>query len=72
MENQFIKTFKEALDIEEKEITLATVLKTLDVWDSMGYISIMSMIDEEFGVEVTAKLLKECVTVADIYALCRK
>jgi len=63
-----MEKFKEALDIEG-ELDINMELAEFAEWDSMGYISIMSMLDEEYGKEVNANQLKACKTLADIYEL---
>jgi len=69
--NEFIEKFKEALDIEG-EYDIDAELEEFGEWDSMGYISIMSMLDEEYGQEVNADQLKACKTLADLYELVSK
>jgi len=69
--NEFIEKFKEALDIEG-EFDINVELEEFEEWDSMGYISIMSMLDEEYGKEVNANQLKDCKTLADLYKLVPK
>lgn len=69
--NEFIEKFKEALDIEG-EFDVNAELEEFEEWDSMGYISVMSMLDEEYGKEVNANQLKDCKTLADLYELVSK
>jgi len=69
--NEFIEKFKEALDIKD-EFDINEELEEFKEWDSMGYISIMSMLDEEYGKEVNADQLKACKTLADLYELVSK
>jgi acyl carrier protein len=69
--NEFIEKFKEALDIEG-EFDINVELEEFEEWDSMGYISIMSMLDEEYGKEVDANQLKVCKTLTDLYELVSK
>jgi len=69
--NEFIEKFKDALDIED-EFDINVELEEFGEWDSMGYISIMSMLDEEYGKEVNANQLKDCKTLADLYELVSK
>jgi acyl carrier protein len=69
--NEFIKKFKEALDVEG-EFDINIELEEFEEWDSMGYISVMSMLDEEYGKEVNANQLKDCKTLADLYELVSK
>ena len=68
---EFIEKFKEALDIEG-EFDINVELEEFNEWDSMGYISVMSMLDEEYGKEVDANQLKACKTLADLYKLVSK
>lgn len=69
--NEFIEKFKDALDIVG-EFDINVELEEFEEWDSMGYISIMSMIDEEYGKEVDANQLKVCKTLTDLYELVSK
>lgn len=69
--NEFIEKFKEALDIEG-EFDINVELEEFEEWDSMGYISVMSMLDEEYGKEVNANQLKACKTLADLHELVSK
>jgi len=69
--NEFIEKFKEALDIEG-EFDINVELEEFAEWDSMGYISIMSMLDDEYGKEVNANQLKVCKTLVDLYELISK
>jgi acyl carrier protein len=69
--NEFIEKFKDALDTEG-EFDINVELKEFEEWDSMGYISVMSMLDEEYGKEVNANQLKACKTLADLYELVSK
>jgi acyl carrier protein len=69
--NEFIEKFKDALDIKG-EFDINVELEEFEEWDSMGYISIMSMLDEEYGKEVNANQLKACKILADLYELVSK
>ena len=69
--NEFIEKFKEALDIVG-EFDINVELDEFNEWDSMGYISMMSMLDEEYEKEVNANQLKACKTLADLYRLVSK
>ncbi len=66
-----MEKFKDALDIVG-EFDINVELEEFNEWDSMGYISAMSMLDEEYGKEVNANQLKACKTLADLYELVSK
>lgn len=63
---QFLDLFKETLEIEEENISLDDEFRALDVWDSLAYLSTIAMIDDEYGVIVSAKEFNELKTVGDI------
>ncbi len=46
-----------------------TVLKTLDGWDSLAFVSFTAAVQDRFGVEVSADDLLACHTVGDLHAL---
>ena len=43
-----------------------TVLADVDEYDSMAKLSLIVMMDDEFGVKLTGDMIKSFVTVADI------
>ncbi|MDO4988799.1 MAG: acyl carrier protein [Synergistes sp.] len=56
----------ETIDAERADITPSAVLAALDEWDSIGMISILSMLDRKFGVVLTPEQIEELTTVQDI------
>ena len=63
---KFIELFAEALDIDAAELTLDTEFRTLDVWDSMVYLSVIAMLDEEYDIQIENAEFKTLKTVQDI------
>ena len=43
----FIEKFAESIDVEATELTAETEFRNLDAWDSVAYISVIAMMDEE-------------------------
>ncbi len=66
MEEKFIQLFREALEIEDKEVNLTDNFRQYEEWDSLAYLSVIAMIDEEFDVQIEGKEFKELKTVGDI------
>ena len=52
MEKKFIELFKEVLEIEDKEISLNDNFRDYDEWDSLTFLSLIAMIDDEFGIVI--------------------
>lgn len=59
---------EEALDVEEGSLTPETPLDGVEEWDSIAMLSLIAMLDEEFGKTISGKELKALKTVADILA----
>lgn len=59
---------EEAVDTDEGTLTPETVLDEVEGWDSIAALSLIAMLDDEFGRTITGKELKALETVADILA----
>lgn len=65
---EFIDRFaQEFAEVEPGQITSETVFRDLDEWSSMQALIIIAMIDEEFGVTLSAEDMRNSKTVGDIY-----
>jgi len=62
--DKFAREFEEA-----GSITPSTRFKDLEEWSSMQALIIIAMIDEEFGVTLTAEDLQKSTTVEDLYKI---
>ncbi len=68
--NDFVKIFAEQFDdTDESEIAPETVYTELDEWSSLTVLSIIAMVKTEFGKEITAKQIRSCDTIGDLYNL---
>lgn len=66
MEEKFINLFKETLEIKDLEITLDTKFRDLENWDSLTFLSILAMIDEEYDVIIEGNDFRKLVTIEDL------
>ena len=66
MEERFIELFKETLEIEENSISRDTIFRDLEQWDSMAFLSVIAMIDEEYDVVIEGNDFKELKTIGDL------
>ena len=67
MLENFLKLFKETLDIEDREINLSDDFRSYDEWDSIGNLSIIAMIDEEYGIVIEGPHFKNLKTLQDLW-----
>lgn len=66
--NEFIEKFAEAIELDGTSIlTPETEFRTLDEWDSLSYLSVIAMIDEEFDVQIETPEFKQLKTIEDLY-----
>lgn len=66
MEEKFLLKFKEVLEAPEKNVTLNDVFREYDEWNSLAFLSLIAMIDEEFDVIIEGKEFKQLLTVGEI------
>jgi acyl carrier protein len=67
--NEFIENFYEILeDTEKNEINQHTDFKSLDEWDSMTALLLISMVDDKYGKQIIGKDVKECLTLENLFA----
>ena len=52
---------------ETEQITVSTKFKNLDEWSSLMALSIIAMVDEEFGLKLTGEDIRSSDTIQDIY-----
>jgi acyl carrier protein len=66
METKFIELFKTTLELGGKEINLNTKFRDLENWDSLSFLSILAMIDEEYDVIIEGSDFRKLVTIEDL------
>jgi acyl carrier protein len=66
MEAKFIELFKATLEIEGMDIDLNTKFRELKNWDSLSFLSVLAMIDEEYDVIIEGNDFKKLITIGDI------
>jgi len=66
MEQRFIELFKETLEMEDGEITVDTRFRELEQWDSLAFLSVIAMIDEEYDVVIEGNDFKKLNTVGEL------
>lgn len=64
---KFIENFSEALELEDDSaLTLETEFRNLPEWDSLSYLSIIAMLDDEYDIQIENIEFRKLVTLADI------
>jgi acyl carrier protein len=67
METKFIQLFAEVLELEsDDQLTTETIFRDLEEWDSLAYLSVIAMIDEEFDIVIEGNDFKKLITIGDL------
>ena len=66
--NEFVKNFADQFDdTDPSEITAETAYHDLDEWSSMIGLSVLNMVDKNYGVTLTFDELKHGVTIQNLF-----
>ena len=63
---EFIEKFAEAIDVDAAGLNAKTEFRTLSEWDSIVYLSVIAMLDEEYGIQIENATFKTLRTINDI------
>lgn len=66
MEDKIIEELKDILEIDDQKLSLEDNFKQFDNWDSIANISVIAMLDEEFGVLIPTEDFKKINTVQEL------
>ncbi|ETR74153.1 MAG: acyl carrier protein [Candidatus Magnetoglobus multicellularis str. Araruama] len=67
MEVQFLELFSEIVE-SENAVKMDDLLTDFEEWDSLAVLSVISMLDDEYGVIMGSKDMKKMKTVGDIFS----
>lgn len=71
-EREKLALLEELFELEEGDLTVDTALDDVDEYDSMTKLSLIVMMDDEFGVKLDSATVKGFKTIGDIVALMNK
>ena len=63
---------EDMMELDEGDLSLDKALSDIDEYDSMAKLSLIVLMEDEFGVKLTGDEIKAFETVADIVALMKK
>ena len=63
---------EDMLELDEGGLTLDKVLDDIDEYDSMAKLSLIVLMEDEFGIKLTGDVIKGFETVGDIVAMMKK
>ena len=67
--NKKMELLEDMLELDEGTLQAGDVLNEIEEWDSMAALSLIVLMDEEFGKEINGSDIKKLSTVQDILDL---
>lgn len=67
MESKFLESIKELLEIEDRSLSLEDNFREYPEWDSLANLSMIALIDEEFGVVIENAEFKKIQTLGELF-----
>lgn len=65
---EFIQNFADQLDDTDAGVlTPETEFRELDDWSSLAALSIIAMVDEEYGISIASETFKNAKTIQDLF-----
>lgn len=71
-EQEKLAMLEEMLEIDEGTLSPETALEDIDEYDSMAKLSLIVLMEDEFGVKLTGDVIRGFETVGDILKLMNK
>ena len=66
---EFLNAIAEIVELDEGALKGDEVLADIDEWDSLAFLSVIAMADEEFDLVIQGDKLEQIKTVDDLVAL---
>lgn len=67
---EFVTLFADLFDeTDANQFTPETAFRELDEWSSLIGLSVIAMVDEEFGIALNAKDFRQVTTISDLYQI---
>jgi acyl carrier protein len=62
---EIIDLFAEGIEVEASTITPETIIAEVPEWNSLGWLTIMSLLDERYDIRLSAPQIRGFKTVGD-------
>jgi acyl carrier protein len=66
MKEKFINSLKDTLEIQNREVLLNDKFRDYKEWDSLAQLSLIAMLDDEYGVAIENEKFIKLITVEDL------
>jgi acyl carrier protein len=63
---ELLALIAEGLEVEPERITATTVIKDVEEWNSIGWLTIMSLVDERLNVQISSQDVRSFTTAGEV------
>jgi acyl carrier protein len=67
MEQKFLDLVKETLEIKDRDIQLSDNFRDFQEWDSLANLSLVAILDDEFGIVIDTERFKQMTTLQEVF-----
>jgi len=67
MREKFLQIVAEALEKDSQRLQITDNFRDYEEWDSLAILSIMALMEENFGAIISRENLNKCQTLEDLY-----
>ena len=71
-EREKLALLEDMLELDEGDLTMDKALDDIDEYDSMAKLSLIVLMEDEFGIKLTGDMIKGFETIGDIVAMMNK
>jgi acyl carrier protein len=64
--NELLELFAEGLEVDASSLSPETRINDVEEWNSIGWLTIMSLVDERLGVQIESKAIRGFQTVQEV------
>lgn len=68
-EKEFLELFKEALEVDDRELSFEDIFRDYEEWDSLAFLSLQALINDEYDITIPRAEFDNVQTVAELYSL---
>jgi acyl carrier protein len=67
LKQEFLDLIADALEVELSDLSFDTILHELDEWDSIGQLSFIGLVDDNFSIYIDLEKLAECASISQLF-----
>lgn len=67
--DDLFRKMEQLLGVAPGQLTAESELRSLEEWDSLGTLSVVSLIDDDYGVTVLSEEIARVATAGELWAL---